>query len=66
MNPRDLPVLSHVFESGADDRVFDSLLLLGLPLILLISVLGRSLATELLAIAYLAAFVGYVLYRGVA
>ncbi|MFD1687666.1 hypothetical protein [Halolamina salifodinae] len=65
MKFRELPLVAHVFESGADDRVFDSLLLLGPPLILLIAVLGRSLATELLAVAYLVAFVGYALYRGV-
>ena len=26
---RDLPVVSYVFEAGADDRIFDSLLLIG-------------------------------------
>lgn len=66
MRLRNLPVVAPVFEWGADDRVFDSLLLLGPPLIVLIAVLGRSFATELLAVVYLVAFVGYVLYRGVA
>jgi hypothetical protein len=54
-----------VFEAGADDRVFDSLLLTGPLVIGLIAVLGRSLVTEAVAIAYIAAFVGYTLYRGV-
>lgn len=66
MRIRDIPVVSHVFESGADDRVFDSLVLLGLPLIVLIAGLGRSLWTELLAGAYLVMLIGYVVYRSVA
>ncbi|MDQ2055548.1 MULTISPECIES: hypothetical protein [Halobellus] len=60
-----LPVLSSVFEAGADDRIFDSLLLLGPLIIGLIIVLNRSLVTETLAIAYLGVFVVYILYRGV-
>ncbi|GAB6861988.1 hypothetical protein ACFR97_03810 [Haloplanus litoreus] len=66
MNPRDLPVISDVFEAGADDRVFDSLLLLGPLVIGLVVVLDRSFVTETLALAYIAVFVGYVLYRGAA
>jgi hypothetical protein len=65
MKSRDIPVVSAVFEAGADDRVFDSLLLTGPLVIGLIAVLGRSLVTEAVAIAYIAAFVGYTLYRGV-
>jgi len=64
MKSRDIPVVSAVFEAGADDRVFDSLLLVGLLVIGLVVVLGRSLVTEAVAIAYIAAFVGYTLYRG--
>jgi hypothetical protein len=65
MKSRDIPVVSAVFEAGADDRVFDSLLLIGPLVIGLIVVLGRSLVTEAIAIAYIAVFVGYTLYRGV-
>lgn len=65
MKSRDIPVVSALFEAGADDRVFDSLLLIGPFVIGLIVVLGRSLVTEAVAIGYLAAFVGYTLYRGV-
>jgi len=65
MKPRDLPVVSAVFEAGADDRVFDSLLLVGPLIIGLIAVFGRSLATAAVAIAYITVFVGYTLYRGV-
>lgn len=61
----DLPVISTVFEAGPDDRVFDSLLLLGPLVIGLVLVLNRSLLTEALAVAYLVALVTYVLYRGV-
>ena len=65
MKSRDVPVVSAVFEAGADDRVFDSLLLIGPLVIGLVVVLGRSLVTEAVAVAYIAAFVGYTLYRGV-
>ncbi|AGN01028.1 hypothetical protein L593_05395 [Salinarchaeum sp. Harcht-Bsk1] len=64
MNLDDLPVVSQVFESGADDRVFDSLLLLGPVVIVLIVLLGRSLLTAVLAVFYLGVFCGYVVYRG--
>ena len=65
MRISDLPFVSAVFEAGADDRVFDSLLLVGPLVIGLIVVLGRSLVTETVAIAYIAVFVGYTLYRAV-
>jgi len=65
MKSRDIPVVSAVLEAGADDRVFDSLLLTGPLVIGLIVVFGRSLVTEAVSIAYIAAFVGYTLYRGV-
>ena len=65
MRISDLPFVSAVFEAGADDRVFDSLLLVGPLVIGLIVVLCRSLVTETVAIAYIAVFVGYTLYRAV-
>ena len=65
MRLRDLPVVSNVVEAGADDRVFDSLLFAGPFIIGVIALLGRSLFTEGVAVAYLAAFVTYTLYRGV-
>jgi hypothetical protein len=64
MRLRDLPVVSSVVEAGADDRVFDFLLLAGPLLIGAVVVLDRSLFTGALAVAYLAAFVTYTLYRG--
>ena len=65
MMPRDLPVVSAVVEAGADDRIFDSLLLIGPLVIGLIVLLGRSLVTEAVAVVYIAVFVGYTLYRAV-
>jgi len=65
MRSRDIPVVSAVAEAGADDRIFDSLLLVGPLVIGMIVVLGRSPVTEAVAIAYIAAFVVYTLYRGV-
>ncbi|MDG5777034.1 hypothetical protein VB773_21480 [Haloarculaceae archaeon H-GB2-1] len=65
MKLRNVPVVSYVFEAGADDRVFDSLLLVGPIVIGVIVVLDRSLFTEALAVAYLAVFVTYVLYQGI-
>lgn len=65
MKPSDVPVVSSVFEAGADNRVFDLLLLLGPLVIGLVVILGRSLVTEVLAVAYIAVFVTYALYHGV-
>jgi len=65
MRPQDLPVVSSVFEAGADNRVFDSLLLVGPFVIGVIVVLDRSFVTAVLAVAYIAVFVTYTLYRGV-
>ena len=65
MMPRDLPVVSYVFEAGADDRIFDSLLLIGPLVIGLIVLLGRSFMTGAVAVVYIAVFVGYTLYRAI-
>ncbi|AGB31588.1 hypothetical protein C488_14015 [Natrinema pellirubrum DSM 15624] len=65
MRLADVPVVGDLLESGAEDRVFDSLLLAGPVLILIIAVLGRSTVTVGLAAAYVLFFVAYVLYRGV-
>ncbi|SFS91628.1 hypothetical protein SAMN04488556_3336 [Halostagnicola kamekurae] len=60
----DLPYVGDPFEGGAEDQVFDSLLLLGPVIIVLIAVDGRSPLTTTVAVAYLLSFVSYVLYRG--
>lgn len=54
-----------VFDAGPDDRVFDSLLLGGLLLVVAISVLGRSIVTTVAASGYVGAFILYVLYLAV-
>ncbi|MFW5950292.1 MAG: hypothetical protein ACOCR6_02955 [archaeon] len=64
MKVRNLPIVGTVSESGADDHVYDGLLLAGPFVVLSIAVLGRSVVTEVLAVAFLVVFVGYVLYRG--
>ncbi|SIR68225.1 hypothetical protein SAMN05421858_3321 [Haladaptatus litoreus] len=64
MKVQDIPVISYVFEAGADNRVFDSLLLVGPLVIGVIVVVERSLFTEALAVAYIAVFVAYTLYQG--
>lgn len=63
MNPRDLPVLSSIIEAGAQDSVFDGLLVVGPLVIAVVAVLGRSLLTEGIAALYVVVFVGYVLSR---
>lgn len=65
MKLSDVPVISAVFEAGADNRVFDLLLLLGPLVIGLVVVLGRSLVTRVLAVAYISVFVAYALYQGI-
>lgn len=65
MTPRDLPFVSQVADYGPEDPLFDSLLLIGPPLIALIIVLGRNVLTEGLALAYIGFFVGTILYREV-
>lgn len=65
MKLRNVPIVSDVFEAGADDRVFDSLLLIGPLVIGLIVLLGHSVVTETLAVAYIAVFITYALYQGI-
>ncbi|WP_254533392.1 hypothetical protein [Natrinema gelatinilyticum] len=60
-----LPIVGEPLEGGAEDLVFDSMLLLGPVIVVLIAIVGRSALTTTIAVAYLSSFVGYVLYRGV-
>lgn len=66
MNVDRLPLIGGIVASGADDRIFDSLIVLGPVLVLAIAVAGRSWLTTALAVAYIGAFVGYVVYKGIA
>ncbi|MBZ6493987.1 hypothetical protein [Natrinema longum] len=65
MNVGDVPIVGELLEAGAEDRVFDSLLLIGPLLILVIALVGRSRLTTGLAAAYVGFFAAYVLFRGV-
>ena len=64
MRPDELPLVRAVFSSGADDRILDSLLLLGPVVIVILAALGRSPLTVGLALAYLGAFAFHVLTVG--
>ncbi|RZV06677.1 hypothetical protein BDK88_3704 [Natrinema hispanicum] len=64
MNLRGLPVVGDLLEAGAEDRVFDVLLLVGPLLILFIAVVGRSVLTSGGAIIYILFFILYIIYRG--
>lgn len=64
MKPENLPYIGAVFRFGANDRVLDSILLLGPVVVLAMAVFGRNLVTGALAALYVLSFVGYVLYKG--
>lgn len=64
MRPSELPLVGAVFSSGADDRILDSLLLLGPVVIVILAALGRSPLTVGLALSYLGAFAFHVLTVG--
>ncbi|XGI82997.1 hypothetical protein ACEU6E_06850 [Halorutilales archaeon Cl-col2-1] len=51
-----IPVLRTVYEMGADDRVFDSLILVAPVLVVVIGVLGRNSLTTSLAVSYIGVF----------
>lgn len=59
-----VPLVGSVVESGADDRVFDALLLSGPLVIMLIAIFGRTLVTTGLSGGYLVLFTLYLLYKG--
>jgi len=65
MSLRDLPIVPQVIDAGPDNRIFHTLLLLGPVVIGLIVMFQRSLFTEMVAMAYIAGFLTYTLYRGI-
>ena len=65
MNVDDLPILGRVHQWGAEETVYDALLLCGPLVVLVIAVLGRTPVTVGLTGLYLASFVGYALSRAV-
>lgn len=63
MSVDDLPILGPVLDAGADDRIFDGLLLAGPVLVCVLALVGRTTATTAVAAGYLAVFAGYTLYK---
>ncbi|GGK76878.1 hypothetical protein [Haloarcula sebkhae] len=66
MRLEQIPVIGPLLEAGADDSVFDALLILGPIVISIITFLGRTLPSVLLAVAYTGGFLSYIAYKGVA
>lgn len=60
-----VPVLGELLAAGPNDRVFDSLLLVGPLLIVAIALVGRTAVTVFLAVGYLVTFVGYTVSKAV-
>jgi len=65
MQLEDIPVVGPLLAAGADDRVFDALLVLGPVIIIAINLLGRNLAAIILAVAYTGGFSVYIGYKGI-
>lgn len=63
MKSEDVPVVGAIVRSGAKDRVFDALLLVGPLLVVIVAVFGRTSLTIGLAVGYLVVFGGYTLYK---
>ena len=59
MTPESLPLIGSVFRTGADDRVFDTLLILGPALLVVIALLGRQSVTIALAAGYVIVFLAH-------
>jgi len=65
MRLEEIPVIGPLLAAGADDRVFDALLVLGPVIIIAIALLGRNLASIILAASYTAGFSVYIGYKGI-
>ncbi|MFB6121617.1 MAG: hypothetical protein ABEJ68_10925 [Halobacteriaceae archaeon] len=63
MNPEDLPLVAAVVESGADDRLFDALLVGGVLVIAALAVVGRRPVSEAVATLYLVTFLANVAHN---
>ena len=63
MRLADVPVVGPILAAGADDPVFDALLLAGPLCIAVVAVAGRRPLTVALAATYLLVFVGYVAFK---
>lgn len=65
MSLSEIPFVYQIRDWGPDDPTFDSLLLIGPLVILIVVLLGRTPITIGIAAIYLLAFVGYVLYKSI-
>ena len=63
MGLHELPVVGRVLAFGPDDTLYDSLILLGPVVVVVVSLAGLSPLTEAVAGAYVVAFVLVTLYR---
>ncbi|WP_135662730.1 hypothetical protein [Halorhabdus rudnickae] len=64
MGFEQIPFVGSLLTAGADDAVFDALLILGPIVIITITLLGRSIPSILLAVGYTGGFVAYIAYKG--
>lgn len=64
MKVRDVVVVRAMIDAGPNDRIYDAMLLAGPLVVVILAVVGRNPLTVTVALLYLVAFVGYVLYRG--
>lgn len=65
MKIENLPLISQVVAFGPDSRLFDSLLISGPIIVILIAVFGRNVVTLGISISYLLCFVASVVYTGI-
>lgn len=59
-----IPFVGSLLAAGADDHVFDALLVAGPIIIIIIAFLGRTPISAALAITYTGGFIGYIGYKG--
>lgn len=64
MKISSFPLAEKVVQSGPNDRIFDSFLLLGPPFIIFIIILGRNILTTTMVSVYLLLFTSYIIYKG--
>lgn len=59
-----IPIIGSLLAAGADNRIFDALLVSGPVVIIAIALLGRNPTSTALAVAYTVGFSVYVGYNG--
>lgn len=63
MRLEQIPFVGPLLAAGADDHVFDALLVMGPVVIVAIAILGRTPVSISLAALYIGWFVGYVGFK---